>query len=85
MINAYSEDWSLKDKKFFGYDSEGKVFSSVLRKGNIQYMYNEDDIETLRQKLIEEIKDLQVFNYYSPQDFKQAWIDLLNKLFGVEK
>ena len=83
-----SDDWSLKYKKIFGYDSEGKVFSSVLEKGKLQEMYNEDDIETLRQKLIEDMQsilEIERLKYESRTDTVDRCINFVNKRFGVEE
>lgn len=93
MVN---DDWSLKGRKFLGYDSEGKVFSSALEKGKLQEMYNEDDIETLRQKLIMDLrlvppqirKDTEKvdFSYeLGRTDGLREAVKIINKRFGVEE
>jgi len=77
-----SDEWSLKGKNFFGYNSEGKVFASVLRKEQLQDMYNEDDIEILRNKLIEDFTER-----FGPEwdSYLDDALAIINKRFGVEK
>ena len=65
-----SEDWSLKEKKF-GVDCDAE---------NIEAYYTED-IEKLRQKLIEDLD--QMHNTFPPS-FRDNIKMAINKRFGVE-
>lgn len=83
------DDWSLKDKRYdcgcyngdfkhFAYDSKGKY-------------YRIGDIETLRQKLIDDIDDIQdeqskqgISYHLDTDDFKYEIVKQINRRFGSE-
>jgi hypothetical protein len=69
------DDWSLKDKK--------AILKSAVREHDIEtVMYKEKDIETLREKLIEDIQTIYPeFKYGEPY---QKIIKVIYKRFGVE-
>ena len=63
-----SDEWSLKDKSEFI-----ELYSTLY--------YEYDIIETLRKKLIEDIKDMESIIKVG---FADEMIDNINKRFGVE-
>lgn len=79
-----SDDWSLEGKEHFWGGSIN------------DYQYNKKDIETLREKLIEDISDYenpfiaeQYFNptnaYEKLEHLRSFVIEIINKRFGVKE
>jgi len=64
-----TESWSLKHKIHIGF-SEGDC-----------QVYRKEDIDTLREKLIEDIDTLYDDNWSIPRG---RVIDIINKRFGIE-
>ena len=81
-----SDDWSLKGKKVkstileFPKEHKPDGTISIPEKWKNKDAYLASDIDILRQKLIEDIVDLDPIHVYS----KTFMIKLINKRFGVE-
>ena len=88
VIRSETIEWNIEDKKIIGYDSEGKMFCSVLKKGNLQKLVKEDDLETLRIKLIEELDKYLLEMHRNVLENKDYFMNstsiIINKLFGVK-
>ena len=75
-----SDEWSLKDRdKFFTLIKRVKEIDMDV---DIEY-FDKEDIETLRQKLIEDLKELWM-STLEGTDIKERLINIINKRFGVE-
>jgi len=86
----YSDDWSLDDctvwSRYVTHEMEDG--DHIHKMDDIIEYYEKPDIETLRQKLIEDMEE--VWTKISGKDDKMkyflldAWRDSINKRFGVE-
>jgi len=65
-----SDDWNLKDKKVTTWATNNV--------NDTWYTYKDTDIETLRKKLIEDIKNLVQRDIYSIEK-------IINKRFGIDE
>lgn len=81
-----SDDWSLKGKEIKAIDD----VSLYPQWSPVKTFYSKEDIETLRQKLIEDIQQYfdklseeykEDFGYISSEIIEK----IINKRFGVEK
>jgi len=81
-------NWSLKKKLIiFSVDRLFRQETNQDIGRRLQYeLYDKDDIETLRKKLIEDI-DKEFRGYSSPSSYQLMMIakDIINKRFGVEE
>ena len=78
------DDWSLKGKKHLGYDCLGEKLRCWS--GEHMDVYNSIDIDTLRQKLIEDIGKYPFPP--SPSNSSSLRLDLIriiNRRFGYEE
>ena len=75
-------DWSLKGKRFM-VDDGYALLSTEEIDDTERGLYDSDDIDTLREKLIEDIEEL--FKDYSwEQNFSKEIINIINRRFGVQ-
>ena len=91
-----SEEWSLKGKRcFIAVDSIDGVFlvtEKRMKQGDdATFVYKENDIETLRQKLIEDLKQYEKENIDTVRQSRlfavmlNDIVEIINKRFGVNK
>jgi hypothetical protein len=70
-------EWSLKGKGGYlsGYNDKGHFSESV---------YKSEDIETLRQKLIEDVTAMRE-DLFTGRNWKTVVLSIINKRFGVKE
>lgn len=79
-VEEMTDDWSLKGKMKARWVDEG----TQLEDKHVGHpCYDRGDIETLRQKLIEDMKE-ESMNAVSDHLFISSILKIINKRFGVE-
>ena len=79
-----TDDWSLKNRYIIPYPQNLKQYLKFLQGTKI---YSGDDIETLRQKLIEDIKKIlnkASLMEWSCKETYEKIEEYINKRFGVD-
>lgn len=85
------EEWSLKGRKIYyviniedGRKSHIKENKLDEKMKIISSFYSKKDIETLRQKLIEDIKEWSN-QFWKSHHYEEELIEIINKRFGDER
>ena len=75
-----SDDWSLKDKRYKDFEDGMECYDWIQNDENTYY--KQEDIETLKQKLIEDFE--KESNYNTTNLLLHRVKNIVNKRFGVE-